>query len=60
VVVQMRAVQAISPDDLGVLLTWFAVLRACAVVLGVEALGLGVLSLVRPPRGCCALALSYR
>jgi hypothetical protein len=47
----MRAVQAISPDDLGVLLTWFAVLRVCAAVLGVEALCLGVLSFVRPPRG---------
>jgi len=47
----MRAVQALSPDDLGVLLTWFAVLRVCVAMLGVEALGLGFLSVVRPPRG---------
>jgi hypothetical protein len=47
----MHALQAISPDDLDVLLTWFAVLRVCAAVLAVEAISLGLLSFVRPPIG---------
>jgi hypothetical protein len=47
----MRALQAISPDDLDILLTWFAVLRVCAAVLAVEAIVLGLLSFVRPPKG---------
>jgi hypothetical protein len=47
----MRALQVVSFYDVDVLLTWFAVLRACAFALAVEALGLGLLSFVRPPRG---------
>lgn len=44
----MYALQAVSPGDLEVLLTWFVVLLACTSVLTVEALGLALLSFARP------------
>ncbi len=54
----MGTLGAIAADNLEVLLTWFDVLRACAIVLAVASLAFGLLSLAREPRGAlCAVAV---